>query len=579
MNNKIGSLPAFMVAITASVLLSVPTISPASRGFVPDPKTIVVPDLAKDPGLFFLMAEESESAGDTAAGLEYFRKALALDPTSAYLNTRIGSILARNRRIADAMVMARAATIFDPKYEEAHTLLGKLYTVTGDNTRAVEAYARALDLKPHERDLYVFLGSLQASQRLFSEAEKTFKKMIEQFPGEREGYFYLGKVYVEDGRYDKAIEIFKQLLQTRADSAAAAHVELGAIYLLQKDYPSAENHFSEAVKLDPFNITARLNLGQVLAKQKKFAESYKVFEELGKLAPSNLGIQIKMALILAEQKKFDKAKQILDTILQTKPGWDQVRFHLGRVLKEQGKLQEAEKEFNQIRKGQQMFVNSRIVLALMFLKAKNYGKAVRYIDEAAEPNSKDADILYIKGSILEELNRLAEARRIYEKALEIEPGNVRMRYSLGNALEKGGYRNRGLQEMERILKEKPDDASALNFIGYTLAVSGGDLDRAEKLVRRALEIKPDDGYILDSLAWILHRRGQDDKALEYLKRAFIKVKNDPIVAEHLGDVLLIANKKEEAVDAYKKSLEANPDNLIVQEKLRKLEAEIKPGEK
>ncbi len=579
MNNKIGSLLAFMVVVATAVLFSVPTPSPASRSFIPDPKTIVIPDLAMDPGLFFLMAEELESTGDTTSGLEYFRKALALDPTSAYLNTRIGSILARNRRIADAMVMARAATLFDPQYEEAYTLLGKLYTVTGDNTRAVEAYARALDLKPHERDLYVFLGSLQASQRLFSEAEKTFKKMIEEFPGEREGYFYLGKVYVEDGRYDKAIDIFKQLLQTRADSAAAAHVELGAIYLLQKDLAAAESHFSEAVKLDPFNITARLNLGQVLAKQKKFAESYKVFEELGKLAPSNLGIQIKMALILAEQKKFDKAKQILDTILQTKPGWDQVRFHLGRVLKEQGKIHEAENEFNQIRKGQPMFVNSRIVLALMFLKTKEYAKAIRYIDEAADPNMKDADVLYIKGSILEELNRLTEARQIYEKALEMEPTNVRMRYSLGNALEKGGFRNRGLREMERILKEKPDDASALNFIGYTLAASGGDLDRAEKMVRKALELKPDDGYILDSLGWILHQRGQNDKALEYLQRAVVKVKNDPIVAEHLGDILLIENQREGAVTAYKNSLEANPDNLIVQEKLRKLEAEMKPSEK
>lgn len=579
MNKYITSLLAFVIVVTATIHLSVPTICTASRNFVPDPRTIVIPDLAKDPGLYFLMAEESESAGDTTSGLEYFRKALALDPTSAYLNTRIGSILARNRRIADAMVMARAATLFDPQYEEAYTLLGKLYTVTGDNNRAVEAYARALDLKPHERDLYVFLGSLQASQRLFAEAEKTFKKMIEQFPGEREGYFYLGKVYVEDGQYDKAIEIFQKLLQTRADSAAAAHVELGAIYLLQKNFAAAEDHFSQAVKLDPFNITARLNLGQVLAKQKKFAESYKVFEELGKLAPSNLGIQIKMALILAEQKKFDKAREILDTILQTKPGWDQVRFHLGRVLKEQGKIQEAEKEFNQIRKGQPMFVNSRIVLALMFLKSKEYAKAIRYIEEAADPNTKDADVLYIKGSILEELNRLTEAKLIYEKALELEPGNVRMRYSLGNVLEKEGYRVRGLQEMERILKEKPDDASALNFIGYTLAVSGGDLDRAEKLVRQALEIKPDDGYILDSLAWILHRRGQDDAALEYLNQAIAKVKNDPIVAEHLGDILRIKNLRDEAADAYRKSLEANPDNLIVQEKLHNLEAEMAPPKK
>ena len=173
-----------------------------------------------------------------------------------------------------------------------------------------------------------------------------------------------------------------------------------------------------------------------MASQKKYTESYQVFEELSKLAPSNLGIQMKMALILAEQKQFDKAREILDQVLQTQPGWDQVRFHLGRVLREQGKLDEAEKEFIQIRKGQPTFLNSRIMLSLMFLKVKDFGKAIRYIDEAIDPDTKDTDFFHIKGLILEELNRYDEALKVYEKALEIDPKNVKIRYSLGNVSRK-----------------------------------------------------------------------------------------------------------------------------------------------
>ncbi|MEJ2715682.1 MAG: hypothetical protein P8182_00845 [Deltaproteobacteria bacterium] len=75
--------------------------------------------LEGDPGLYFLMAEQAEARGDTDKVIYYYRKALSLDPTSAYLNVRIGTLLARNRKIADALIMARLATIFDPKYEEA----------------------------------------------------------------------------------------------------------------------------------------------------------------------------------------------------------------------------------------------------------------------------------------------------------------------------------------------------------------------------------------------------------------------------------------------------------------------------
>jgi predicted negative regulator of RcsB-dependent stress response len=88
-------------------------------------------------------------------------------------------------------------------------------------------------------------------------------------------------------------------------------------------------------------------------------------------------------------------------------------------------------------------------------------------------------------------------------------------------------------------------------------------------------LKPDDGYILDSLAWIMHSKGQNDVALEYLRKASERVKSDPIIAEHLGDVLLVKSLKEKAAKAYKRSLQINPDNLVVKEKLEKLERELK----
>ncbi len=569
--------------LTAVSLICVEIIFLFSYCFLPcygfqdrlvSPGSIQHPDLEKDPGYFFLLAEDAEAVGDQESALKYLRKSLKLDPTSAYLHTRMANVLARSRKIAEALLMSRMAILFDPNFEPAYTLLGKIYTVTNDRARAAECYAKALDLKPDDRDLYIFLGSLQASQDLFDDAESTFQKMISQFPDEKEGMFYLAKVYVEAKKYDKAIELFQQIIEKKDAAAPQAYLELGTVYGFQKNYPEAEKCFREAIKLDPFNITARLKLGQILADQKKFPESYEVFEELSKLAPSNLGIQIRMALILAEQKQFDRAKEMLDKVLQAKPGWDQARFQLGRILKEQGKLDEAEKEFLEIQKGQPTFINSRVMLALMFLRKKNYDKAIRYIDEAILPDTTDTDLLEIKASILEELYRLEEAMVIYRKILEIDPKDYRIRYALGNCLEKSGRRSEGLAEMEKILEEKPDDPGALNFIGYTLVSSSSDLERGERLIRRAIELKPEDGYIMDSMAWVLHKKGNHQDALPYLEKAIQKVPADPIIFDHLGDVQAALDMKELAAESYRKSLSVNPDNLLVQQKLRKIEQEL-----
>lgn len=532
----------------------------------------------EDPGLYFLMAEEAEALGKEDAVLKYYLKALSLDPTSAYLCTRIGLLLARDRRLADALIMGRLAVIFDPDYAEAHSLQGKIFTVTGDRARAVEAYNRALELQPDEKDLYIFIGSLQASRRLFDDAEKTFKRMIERFSQDKEGYFYLGRIYVEKKEYDKAVKAFEELLDRRSGVAARAHVELGTIYNVQKNYAKAEEHFRAAVNLDTFSLTARLNLAQTLAQQKKYEEAYKAFEELSRLAPSNLSIRIKMALILALQSQYDKAKELLNSILQVKPGWDQVRFQLGRVLKEQGKLEQAEKEFEQIPKTAPTYLQSRIVMSLMFLKERQYAKAIRYVDEAVSAEPEDPDLYHLKGSILEELTRYQEAVESYHKAFELVPADtptkVRLLYSIGNTYEKSGRRSLGLEKMEAILKEAPDDAGALNFIGYTLLITGKDPERAAELIRKAAELKPEDGYIKDSLGWLLHTKGESEEALKLLLSASELVKSDPIIADHLGDVLKSVGRKEEALKAYQRSLEHNPENLLVREKVRKLEKEL-----
>ena len=95
-------------------------------------KTVLAPDMDKDPGLFFLMGEESESLGDNESMLNYFKRALDLDPGSAYLHMRIAAILARNRKIADAIVMAKNAVTLNPE------IFGSLHNIGAKYIRLLE---------------------------------------------------------------------------------------------------------------------------------------------------------------------------------------------------------------------------------------------------------------------------------------------------------------------------------------------------------------------------------------------------------------------------------------------------------
>ena len=77
-----------------------------------------------------------------------------------------------------------------------------------------------------------------------------------------------------------------------------------------------------------------------------------------------------------------------------------------------------------------------------------------------------------------------------------------------------------MRNFESLLKDRPEDASLLNALGYSLADRNQKLPRAETLIRKALEASPDNPAFLDSLGWVRFRRGDIPGALPYLERAY-----------------------------------------------------------
>jgi Tfp pilus assembly protein PilF len=121
--------------------------------------------------------------------------------------------------------------------------------------------------------------------------------------------------------------------------------------------------------------------------------------------------------------------------------------------------------------------------------------------------------------------------------------------------------------METVLDIDPQNADALNFIGYSYADRGIHLDRAEQMIIQALKIKPDNGYILDSLGWVHFKKNQYDSALKHLQRARQLLPDDANIMEHLGDVYLKIGQDKEAMDHYRNAVKIDSDNSTLKKKL------------
>jgi Flp pilus assembly protein TadD len=130
--------------------------------------------------------------------------------------------------------------------------------------------------------------------------------------------------------------------------------------------------------------------------------------------------------------------------------------------------------------------------------------------------------------------------------------------------------------LRRLLELRPDHAHAYNALGYTLADRNQRLTEARELIEQALTLSPNDAFIMDSMGWVLYRLGRNQEALDYLQRAY-QLRPDPDIAAHLGEVLWVLGKQDEARKVWSRALEEHATNAALQNTVKRLAPVILPA--
>ena len=140
---------------------------------------------------------------------------------------------------------------------------------------------------------------------------------------------------------------------------------------------------------------------------------------------------------------------------------------------------------------------------------------------------------------------------------------------LGDLAGKLGYTDDQLHAFEQLYALTPNDAEAMNNLGYYLADHNIRLNEAEKLIKRALKISPTAPHIIDSAAWLAYRQGKLAQAVQ-LSRAAVAAQPSPDVRLHLAEILWVSNgagERDEARTLFaqlKTEIDANDTMLIKQ---------------
>jgi tetratricopeptide (TPR) repeat protein len=162
------------------------------------------------------------------------------------------------------------------------------------------------------------------------------------------------------------------------------------------------------------------------------------------------------------------------------------------------------------------------------------------------------------------------------QALSARPNDPAITYWLGVAYFDEDKPERGLEAMRQVLKLDRNHVDALNWIGWSHAERGENIEEAERLLSRAVELRPDDAKVVDSLGWVYFQRREYPRAIETLTRACTLAPQRAVHFEHLGDALAAAGEAERALGAYREALarleeRAGPDVSRIEGKLARLQ--------
>jgi tetratricopeptide (TPR) repeat protein len=545
---------------SAEAFSEVPRILAAAPASASDPEAEL---------LFSLLAAElAVQAGDYDQASEYYLGAARL--------SRDAAVAERATRVAlFARQPGRALTAAERWQELAPESLDVMQTVAvllvgeGSDEAAADQLQRLIGVVGPEEGFRLSASLLtQAEDR--DAALRTLTRLVEANPTESAGWQALGEfaLLMEDHEGARAaaragLERFPDAVPLRLILARAA-AELD-------DPEAALEALAAAVETHPDRRDVRLAYARALLDVEDFERVQPEFDRLLALAPDDAELLLTTALLSLEAGRFEIARDYLQRLLRSGEREDDARYYLGRLDEQAGNLRAALRSYAAVGRGDHYLDASlrqaRLTAELEGLEAAR----TLYYRMQQDPDEEMARRAYLtEADVLRERGELDMALRQLSRGLIQFPASLDLLYLRGLVYERVDDIAAAEADFRAILEQDPDNVSALNALGYTLADRTDRYEEAHDLIVKAYEQRPDDAAITDSYGWVLYRLGRLDEAVVKLRQAY-DLLPDGEIASNLAVVLWELGERDESLAIINEALQREPDHqrlLRVRRELR-----------
>ncbi len=513
---------------------------------------------------------------EMAGSRERFDIALANYIQQAY-KTRDPGVAARATHIArflninDATLsMAALWTELEPNNLEARFILTSQLS---DSGRLMEAIPHSTFLLENGGTSLFQNIAARAARGTDTQREaliQEYKRLQLSHPENPEITIGLGLLYHQQNELEMALG--------QARSAIAKDDMLIAAWILEAQILNAQNKPGEAIESlakllqkHPKDTRLRLQYARLLTTMDMKAAQQQ-FAELVRQNPNDAEMLFSLALISKELGQLEHAQDQFETLLQYPERRSSAHYHLGKMAQDQQQPESALIHFSQVQDGPN-YLPSLLQSTDILIGNRDLDAAHDLLSSARTQYPQLRERLFlIEAETLNNYQFHEESIGLLTEALEKTPGNLRMLYLRAMSYEQTDNLENMEKDLRSIIKYDPNNATAMNALGYTLANTTDRYSEAFDLINQALQLKPADAAVIDSMGWIQYRLGNYKEAILRLRQAMQSMPDHEIAA-HLGEVLWVDGQKVEAKKVWQQGLELKPDSKIIPAVIKQLNAD------
>ena len=339
---------------------------------------------------------------------------------------------------------------------------------------------------------------------------------------------------------------------------------------------------ADFLKKNPKAREVRLAYARTLFEQSNIAEAKKEFRTLLQQFPNDQMVLYALGLLSAQTNDMADAEKYLSTYVRNLNGQPdrerdagQALMLLAQIAEDRNDQAGAIKWLDMVPAiAQNSTVNATLKRAHLMTQSGKLDEARKLLSQTdVESDDERVKLIIGEAQLLRDAGKLPEAIQLVEESLDLYRDNIDLLYELAMLAEKNQQFDLMESSLRKVIKLAPDSQHAYNALGYSLADRNIRLPEAYDLIKKALELAPEDPYIMDSMGWVEFRMGRFENAEALLRRAYV-IKADAEIAVHLGEVLWVRGREDEAKKLWRNAGGKDPKNETLKSTLQRLQVKL-----